>query len=112
MLITKALVTKTLLGTALFASFVAPLAASAGEVGNRIHNQNARIDQGVRNGSLTYGEYRGVDGRLDHIQAERNRDLRRNDGHLTRAEDVRLNRQENNLSDRIYFDKHNLPHQR
>jgi hypothetical protein len=93
MLITKALVTKTLLGTALFASFVAPLAASAGEVENRIHNQNARIDQGVRNGSLTFGEYR-------------------DDGHLTRAQDVRLNRQENNLSDRIYFDKHNINHQR
>jgi hypothetical protein len=105
------MLTKTLLATALFASFVAPLAASAGEVENRIHHENARIDQGVHNGSLTYGEYRRVDGRLDQIQAERNRDLRRDDGHLTRSQDRTLNRQENNLSGRIYFDKHNITRQ-
>jgi hypothetical protein len=102
---------KTLLATALFASFVAPLAASAGEVQNRIHHENARIDQGVHNGSLTYGEYRRVDGSLDHIQAERNRDLRRDDGHLTGAQARSLNRQENHLSSRIYFDKHNITRQ-
>ncbi|HEV8020330.1 MAG TPA: hypothetical protein VGP41_03640 [Candidatus Lustribacter sp.] len=88
-----------------------PLAASAGEVENRVHNENARIDQGVRSGSLTYGEYRGVDGRLDSIQAQRNRDLRADDGHLTGRQYAQLNREENNLSDRIYFDKHNLRRQ-
>ena len=87
---------------------VTPLAASAGEVEGRVHNENARIDQGVRNGSLTYGEDRRVDRRLDEIQAERNRDLRRNGGHLTPAETAHLNREENGLSNRIYFDKHNL----
>jgi hypothetical protein len=106
------MLTKTLLATALFASIAAPLAASAGEVENRIHREDARINQGVRNGSLTYGEYRRLDNSADHLQAERNRDLRRNDGHLTAAEDRRLNRQENRLSDRIYFDKHNRAHQR
>jgi len=103
--------TKTLLATALLASLVAPLAASAGEVENRIHHENARIDQGVRNGSLTYGEYRRVDGSLNRIQAERNRDLRRDDGRLTAAQRRQLNRQENRLSGRIYFDKHNLARQ-
>jgi hypothetical protein len=88
-----------------------PLAAGAGEVENRIHNENARIDQGVRNGSLTYREYRGVDGRLNQIQAQRNRDLRRNDGHLTGGEAAHLNREENHLSSRIYFDKHNAARQ-
>ena len=102
---TKAL----LIATALVA--LVPLAASAGEVENRIHNQNARIDQGVRNGSLTYGEDRRVDRRLDTIQAQRNHDLRRNDGHLTGRETAHLNREENGLSDRIYFDKHNLRNQ-
>ena len=103
--------TKTLLVTALLASCIAPLAASAGEVENRIHHENTRINQGVRNGSLTSGEYRRLDNGADRLQAERNRDLRRNDGHLTAAEDRRLNRQENNLSDRIYFDKHNRARQ-
>ncbi len=105
------MLTKTLLATALFASFIAPLAASAGKVENRIHHENARIDRGVRNGSLTYGEYHRLDNGADRIQAERNRDLRRDDGHLTRAQYRSLNRQENNLSDRIYFDKHNRQHQ-
>ena len=103
---------KTLIATALLASLVAPLAASAGEVEQRIDNQQQRINQGVRSGSLTYGEYQRLDNREDHIQAERNRDLRRNDGHLTPAEYRQLNRQENRLSDRIYFDKHNRAHQR
>jgi hypothetical protein len=98
---TKALIAATALIALL------PLAASAGEVQNRIHNENARIDQGVHSGSLTYGEYRGVDGRLDQIQAQRNRDLRRDDGHLTAHQYAQLNREENHLSDRIYFDKHN-----
>lgn len=88
-----------------------PLAASAGEVGNRIHNQDARIDQGVRNGSLTYREDRGVSNRLNQIQGQRNRDLRNNGGHLSGAQYARLNREENHLSNRIYFDKHNQRHQ-
>ncbi|HEX3549744.1 MAG TPA: hypothetical protein VHT53_05180 [Candidatus Elarobacter sp.] len=104
--------TKTLLATALFASVVAPLAASAGEVENRIHHENARIDQGVRNGSVTAREYNHLDRSADRIQAERNRDLRRDDGHLTASQHRQLNRQENNLSDRIYFDKHNRARQR
>jgi hypothetical protein len=102
---TKALIA----ATALIA--LIPLAASAGEVENRIHDQNARIAQGVHSGSLTYGEYRSVDGRLDGIQAQRNRDLRANDGHLTGNEYAQLNREENNLSDRISFDKHNVNRQ-
>ena len=102
---------KILVATALFASLIAPLAANAGEVQNRINREQGRINQGVNNGSLTYGEYHRLDNGLDRIQAQRNRDLRRNDGHLTRAEYVRLNRDENRLSDRISFDKHNRWHQ-
>lgn len=103
--------TKTLVATALLATLIAPLAANAGEVQNRINRENARINQGVRNGSLTYGEYHRLDHSADRIQAQRNRDLRRNDGHLTPAEYRSLNRQQNNLSDRIYFDKHNRARQ-
>jgi hypothetical protein len=103
--------TKALIATALFAALVAPLAASAGEVEGRIDNQQSRINQGVRSGSLTYGEYHRLDNGLDHIQAQRARDLRRDDGHLTASQYHQLNRQENNLSDRISFDKHNLAHQ-
>ena len=103
--------TKAFVATALLAALVAPLAASAGEVEQRVDNQQHRINQGVRNGSLTYGEYHRLDNGLDHIQAQRARDLRRNDGHLSPAEYRQLNREQNRLSDRISFDKHNRARQ-
>ncbi|MDB5092913.1 MAG: hypothetical protein JWO85_1014 [Candidatus Eremiobacteraeota bacterium] len=103
--------TKAFVATALLAALVAPLAASAGEVEQRVDNQQHRINQGVRNGSLTYGEYHRLDNGVDHIQAQRARDLRRNDGHLTPAEYRQLNREQNRLSDRISFDKHNRARQ-
>jgi hypothetical protein len=102
--------TKAIVATALLASLVTPLAANAGEVRNRLHHENARIDQGVRNGSLTYGEYRRLDNEADRIAAQRRRDLR--DGRLSPAEYRQLNREENRLSDQIYFQKHDLQHQR
>jgi len=88
-----------------------PLAASAGEVENRVHTEQARINQGVRNGSMTYGEYHRTEGRLDQIQAQRNRDLRAGGGHLTAGQYAQLNREENGLSSRVYFDKHNQAQQ-
>jgi hypothetical protein len=83
-----------------------PIAASAGEVQHRINDEHARIDQGVASRSLSYGEYRRLDNGLDAIEAQRDRDLRANGGRLTSGEDRQLNREENNLSDRIYWDKH------
>ena len=103
--------TKLVLTSTLLAVFVAPLAANAGEVQNRINDQRGRINQGVRNGSLTGGEYNRLDRSENRIQAERNRDLRQNGGHLTAGEHQSLNRQENRQSRRIYFDKHNQAHQ-
>ncbi|MEA2690502.1 MAG: hypothetical protein QOJ39_1153 [Candidatus Eremiobacteraeota bacterium] len=103
------MIKKTLIAAALFASVVAPLAANAGEVQNRLNREQHRINQGVRNGSLTYGEYNRLDRSEDRIAAQRRRDLR--DGHLSPAERARLNREENRLSDQIYFQKHDRQHQ-
>jgi hypothetical protein len=83
-----------------------PLAANAGEVQRRINREQSRIDQGVAARDLSYGQYHRLDNRLDQIQAQRNRDLRAGDGHLNAAEEHQLNHEENNLSDRIYWDKH------
>ncbi|MGD0473222.1 MAG: hypothetical protein ABSB70_08385 [Candidatus Velthaea sp.] len=88
-----------------------PLAANAGEVNNRIHNEQARINQGVSSGQLTRGEYMNVETRLQRINANRRRDLRANGGRLTVAERHNLNARENHLSNSIYFDKHNRAHQ-
>jgi hypothetical protein len=109
----KAILSKILLGT-LAASIVAAatLPALAGEVGNRVENQQDRINQGVQSGQLTYGEYKRVDGNLDRINAQRRADLAANGGKLTAAERAQLNRELNHNSDLIYFDKHNTHHQK
>ena len=99
---------KALIAGIALAAFI-PLAASAGEVQNRVENLNDRIDAGVSGGQLTRGEYFRLDRTADRIQRQRNRDLRINDGHLTPAEYHHLNREENHLSDRIYFDRRS-PH--
>jgi hypothetical protein len=97
--------------TAATLALLAPLGAQAGEVHNRINNEQGRINQGVSSGQLTNGEYNRVEGRLDHINAQRERDLRSNGGTLTRGEYRRLNGEENRLSNQIYFDKHNVRRQ-
>jgi hypothetical protein len=84
------------------------LPAQAGEVHNRLENQQDRIAQGVSSGQLTFGEYRSVENHVDAINAQRERDLRNDGGHLTPAQSHQLNRELNNNSERIYFDKHNL----
>jgi hypothetical protein len=111
-MIKHAIFGKLLLGALATSIVVAgALPARAGEVGSRVENQQDRINQGVRSGQLTYGEYRHVDGNLDRINAQRRADLRANGGHLTAAERAQLNRELNRNSDLIYFDKHNRRHQ-
>ncbi len=91
---------------AILAVTTLPSVASAGEVSHRVNRQEMRLNQGVRSGELTRGEYRRTDRRLDAIAAQRRRDLRANDGHLTPGERARLNRELNSSSTNIYFDKH------
>lgn len=99
------------LTSGVLAASMLPLAAQAGEVYNREHDQQARINQGVRNGSLTDGEYRRDENHLDRINAQRSYDLRHDNGHLTGAQYHQLNRELNNNSERIYYTKHNQLHQ-
>lgn len=84
-----------------------PLAAHAGEVQNRINHQQHRIYGGVKNGSVSPREFRQLERREGNIGAARNRDLRMNNGRLTRGEKYRLNQRLNRLSNTIYRDKHN-----
>ena len=73
----------------------------------RIHNQQQRIQQGVKSGQLTQAEYRRTEARLQAIRQQRQAYLRTNDGRLTAAERSKLNRELNGNSNRIYFTKHN-----
>jgi hypothetical protein len=83
-----------------------PLVAQAGQVNNRIERQERRIEQGVKNGSVSPREYRRLDRRIDNIEAARLRDIR-SGGKLTQAEKYRLNRRLDNTSRSIYRAKHN-----
>ena len=85
-------------------------AAHAGEVHNRIRNQQARIEQGIRSGQLTPGEAFRLERREATINARRQADLAGHGGHLTPGDYRRLNAREDSVSGQIYVAKHN--HQR
>lgn len=108
------LLKKFALGAAFGASLgiaILPGAAQAGEVSQRVQEQQARIDQGVSDGQMTRGEYDSSESHLSRINAQREADLRANGGRLTQGERLQLNRELNRNSGRIYFDKHNLRRQ-
>lgn len=68
-------------------------------------NQQTRIENGLKDGSLNTreaGQLERQEGRIDRMQA---RDLR--DGHLSPAEQARLNAAQNRVSGNIAADRHN-----
>jgi flagella basal body P-ring formation protein FlgA len=81
----------------------------------RIHqrkeNQQGRIAQGVKSGSLTPKET----AHLEHKEVKLNKEIRhdrvQNGGNLTNKEKVQVNRQQNRLSKSIYKQKHDSQHQ-
>jgi hypothetical protein len=83
-----------------------PLAAQAGPIQNRINNQQQRIYQGVKNGTISRQEFRRLERREGNIEAARVRDVR-SGSKLTQAEKYRLNHRLNHLSNSIYRAKHN-----
>jgi hypothetical protein len=97
-----------LIGTIILAAavVVAPVAAQAGQVQNRINRQEIRIYQGVKNGSLTTKEYNRLDRRVDNIEAARARAIY-SGGKFTKAERYRINNRLNSTSKAIYRAKHN-----
>jgi hypothetical protein len=82
-----------------------PTVASAGPLLNRLGNQDQRVYNGSQNGSLTYNEYKRLENRVDAIQTQRARDIR-DGGGLTHHEAIKLNRELNRQSYRIYRQKH------
>lgn len=76
------------------------------QVNNRLNRQNRRIDQGSRNGTLSRRQARQLHREDNHMRREERAMARRNGGHITPAEQRRLNRQENRESRQIYREKH------
>lgn len=81
------------------------MAFGQGAIQQRAKNQHNRIQQGVRNGSLTKPEA----ARLRRQQREIRRDVRqdrRDGGRLTKLERKQAKREQNQASRRIYRQKH------
>lgn len=73
----------------------------------RKEKQQDRIGQGVQSGQLTAGETSNLEKKEASINQEE-RDMRKLDnGKLTNSDKKTLNQQQNQLSNRIYRDKHN-----
>ncbi len=68
------------------------------QVNGRLANQNKRIHQDVKNGTLTKGQAAALH-KDDHQVRQEERDMaRQNGGHITKSEQKVLNQQENSIS--------------
>ncbi len=77
------------------------------EVGQRRENQQDRIANGIRNGSMTAGEAARTENREQGINQQIRADRAANGGRLTGQERRQINRQQNGASRQIYRQKHN-----
>ena len=76
------------------------------EVNHRLAVQNARIHQGVKQGTITRKEAAQLHAEHREIRAEERADAAAHGGHITKAEQVELNKQENAVSKQIYNERH------
>ena len=90
------------LGTALTAAGM-----NAQTINQRRENQQDRIAQGIKSGSLTAGEAARLETKEARLNHEIRDDREDHNGHLTKAERAQINRQQNKLSRQIYRAKHN-----
>jgi uncharacterized lipoprotein YajG len=77
------------------------------QVNRREARQQARIANGVKNGSLSPKETSHLENREASVQAREQKDMAAHNGHLTKAEQRGINRQQNRISRTIHRDKHN-----
>lgn len=76
------------------------------EVNQRLDNQQARIQQGVANGTLNGNQAARDERHVANIARRESVDEARHGGHITKGEQRRLNRAENRNSRQIYRQKH------
>jgi hypothetical protein len=73
--------------------------------GHETRQQN-RIANGVNNGSLNAKQASNLEKREASVQNREQKDMAAHNGHLTKAEQKGINRQQNRISRSIYKDKH------
>jgi hypothetical protein len=77
------------------------------EVNRREGNQQKRIANGIDSGKLSPKETANLEKREASVERQEKRDMAKNNGHLTKAEQRNLNRRQNRISRSIAKDKHN-----
>lgn len=77
------------------------------EVNQREQNQQNRIANGLQNGTLNAKQASNLENREASVQNRETKDMAAHNGHLTKAEQRGINRQQNRISRSIYKDKHN-----
>ena len=76
-------------------------------INERKVEQQDRIAQGVKSGSLSAGETAGLEKQEAGINKEESGMRAQDNGHLTSQDKKTINKQQNQESHRIYRDKHN-----
>ena len=76
------------------------------QVNRREQNQQKRIGNGIKNGKLNSHQATNLEKRETSVQKREQKDLAQHNGHLTKAEQKGINRQQNRISKSIYKDKH------
>jgi hypothetical protein len=83
------------------------MSAGAQTIHQRKENQQARIANGVKNGSLSPRETAHLEGREANLNQTIRADRAGDNGHLTAGERASINHRQNRISRSIYRDKHN-----
>jgi len=76
------------------------------QVNGRETRQQNRIDNGVKNRSQSPKQTSNLEKREANLQNREQKNMAAHNGHLTKAEQNGINRQQNRISKSIYKDKH------
>ncbi len=76
------------------------------QVNRREGNQQQRIGNGIKSGKLNSQQAANLEKRETSVQNREQKDMAQHNGHLTKAEQKGINRQQNRISKSIYKDKH------
>jgi hypothetical protein len=76
------------------------------QVNRREAKQQQRIGNGVKSGKLNSQQAAHLEKREASVQNREQKDMAKHNGHLTKAEQKGINRQQNRISKSIYKDKH------
>ena len=76
------------------------------QVNGREENQQQRIGNGIKSGKLNSQQAANLERRESSVQNREKKDMAAHNGHLTKAEQKGINRQQNRISKSIYEDKH------